>query len=174
MGTLDRERLRAVHAGGHRQRRDHAHRRIFADFFTFRRNKGQRSWLDAHNATAVLALPFHLITYTGLITLMFMIMPWGVQSAYRDQGGEKAFFEEVFRAAPDASRRRAWRRRCRAAPLAAERGSTGKAHRWRWWWSTTGDAKAVVVTRQKTGHAFVTATGAALRGRQRTSGGGAR
>ncbi|MBV8624287.1 MAG: PepSY domain-containing protein [Herbaspirillum sp.] len=73
------------------------HKRIFKDFFTFRPRKGQRSWLDAHNATAVLALPFHLmITYTGLVTLMFMIMPWGIQSAYRDQGGESAFFEEVF------------------------------------------------------------------------------
>ncbi|WP_413628785.1 PepSY-associated TM helix domain-containing protein [Herbaspirillum frisingense] len=73
------------------------HKRIFKDFFTFRPHKGQRSWLDAHNATAVLALPFHLmITYTGLVTLMFMIMPWGVQSAYRDKGGETAFFETVF------------------------------------------------------------------------------
>ncbi|WP_050466019.1 PepSY-associated TM helix domain-containing protein [Herbaspirillum chlorophenolicum] len=73
------------------------HKRIFKDFFTFRPGKGQRSWLDAHNATAVLALPFHLmITYTGLVTLMFMIMPWGVQTAYKDKGGESAFFEEVF------------------------------------------------------------------------------
>ena len=49
------------------------HKRIFKDFFTFRGNKGQRSWLDAHNATAVLALPYHLmITYTGLVTLMFL------------------------------------------------------------------------------------------------------
>ncbi|MDQ0143445.1 putative iron-regulated membrane protein [Cupriavidus necator] len=55
------------------------HRRIFADFFTFRRGKGQRSWLDAHNALAVLPLPFHLmITYTGLVTLLFMYMPWGI------------------------------------------------------------------------------------------------
>ncbi|MDO5626504.1 MAG: PepSY-associated TM helix domain-containing protein, partial [Pseudomonadota bacterium] len=41
------------------------HKRIFKDFFTFRPRKGQRSWLDAHNVTAVLALPYHLmITYT--------------------------------------------------------------------------------------------------------------
>src|SRR5256885_4150372 len=33
------------------------HKKIFTDFFTFRPRKGQRSWLDAHNATAVLALP---------------------------------------------------------------------------------------------------------------------
>ncbi|MBB3181773.1 PepSY domain-containing protein [Variovorax sp. Sphag1AA] len=73
------------------------HKRIFKDFFTFRPKKGQRSWLDAHNATAVLALPYHLmITYTGLVTLMFMYMPWGPQVAYKEHGGIDAFFEEVF------------------------------------------------------------------------------
>lgn len=36
-----------------------AHKRIFKDFFTFRPAKGQRSWLDGHNATGVLAMPFH-------------------------------------------------------------------------------------------------------------------
>ncbi|NHZ97975.1 PepSY-associated TM helix domain-containing protein [Massilia sp. CCM 8734] len=71
------------------------HRRIFKDFFTFRPNKGQRSWLDAHNATAVLALPFHLmITYTGLVTLMFMYMPGAAQVAYK--GDREKFTEEVF------------------------------------------------------------------------------
>ena len=37
------------------------HKKIFKDFFTFRPGKGQRSWLDAHNATAVFALPFHIM-----------------------------------------------------------------------------------------------------------------
>ncbi|HWK70084.1 MAG TPA: PepSY-associated TM helix domain-containing protein [Burkholderiaceae bacterium] len=71
------------------------HRRIFKDFFTFRPRKGQRSWMDAHNAVAVLALPYHLmITYTGLVTLMFVVMPSGVQTAYPDNA--KAFFAEAF------------------------------------------------------------------------------
>lgn len=71
------------------------HKRIFKDFFTFRPRKGQRSWLDFHNVSAVLALPFHLmITYTGLVTLMFMFMPWGVKVAYKDD--DKAFFAELF------------------------------------------------------------------------------
>lgn len=75
------------------------HRRIFADFFTFRARKGQRSWLDAHNAMAVLALPFHLmITYTGLVTLLFMYMPWGIQAVYN--GDEKAFNAELAARAP--------------------------------------------------------------------------
>ncbi|MDY7572209.1 PepSY-associated TM helix domain-containing protein [Pseudomonas sp. CCC4.1] len=70
-----------------------AHKKIFKEFFTFRPRKGQRSWLDAHNATAVLALPFHLmITYSGLLLLMFMLMPWGVESAYR--GDTQKFFNE--------------------------------------------------------------------------------
>lgn len=70
------------------------HRRIFADFFTFRRDKSaQRGWLDAHNVTGVLGLPFHLmITYTGVVTLALMYMPWGVTTAYK--GDNQAFFAE--------------------------------------------------------------------------------
>ncbi len=60
------------------------HRRLFVDFFTFRRRADQRGWLDAHNVTGVLALPFHaMITYTGLVTLASLYMPWGVKTAYR-------------------------------------------------------------------------------------------
>ncbi|BAO91979.1 propeptide PepSY amd peptidase M4 (plasmid) [Caballeronia cordobensis] len=60
------------------------HKKIFIDFFTFRWGKGQRSWLDAHNALSVFGLPFHaMITYTGLVTLMAMYMPWGAQSAFK-------------------------------------------------------------------------------------------
>lgn len=60
-----------------------AHRRIFRDFFTFRPAKGQRSWLDGHNALGVLALPFHLmITFTGLVTLASLNMPWGIMANY--------------------------------------------------------------------------------------------
>ncbi|MCU4304971.1 PepSY domain-containing protein [Acinetobacter ursingii] len=62
------------------------HKKIFKDFFTFRAGKGQRSWLDAHNATAVLALPFHImITFSGLLLLMYMLMPWGISSVYPDR-----------------------------------------------------------------------------------------
>lgn len=70
------------------------HKKIFKDFFTFRTRKGQRSWLDAHNVSAVLALPFHfMITYSGLLLLMFMLMPWAVDSAY--QGDRQAYFNEA-------------------------------------------------------------------------------
>lgn len=56
------------------------HKKIFKDFFTFRRGKGQRSWLDAHNAVAVTSLPFHLmITFSGLLLLGGTLLPWGSQ-----------------------------------------------------------------------------------------------
>lgn len=69
------------------------HKKIFTDFFTFRPAKGQRSWLDAHNATAVLALPFHvMVTFSGLLLLMFMLMPWGLEAAYK--GDKQAYAAE--------------------------------------------------------------------------------
>ncbi|MEW5009446.1 MAG: PepSY-associated TM helix domain-containing protein [Cycloclasticus sp.] len=52
------------------------HKKIFIDFFTFRPGIKQRSWLDMHNVLSVLPLPFYLmITYSGLIYLMFTTMP---------------------------------------------------------------------------------------------------
>lgn len=69
------------------------HKKIFADFFTFRPRKGQRSWLDAHNASAVLALPFHIvITFSGLLLLMSTLMPWAIEAAY--QGDRQAYNAE--------------------------------------------------------------------------------
>jgi uncharacterized iron-regulated membrane protein len=60
------------------------HKKIFVDFFTFRWGKRQRSWLDAHNAFSVFGLPFHfMITYTGLVTLMALYMPWGERVAFK-------------------------------------------------------------------------------------------
>lgn len=86
------------------------HRRIFADFFTLRWSKGQRSWLDAHNASAVLALPFHaMITYTGLVTLVLMYMPWPIQANYKDTS---AFQAAAYGAEPEQQASG------RAAPLA--------------------------------------------------------
>lgn len=86
------------------------HKRFFADFFMLRWNKGQRSWLDAHNVSAVLALPFHaMITYTGLITLVVMYMPWPAVANYAKPAG---FFAEAYgRDADDPASGR-------AAPLA--------------------------------------------------------
>ncbi|MDR3351653.1 MAG: PepSY domain-containing protein [Zoogloeaceae bacterium] len=61
------------------------HRNIFKDFFTFRPAKGKRSWLDAHNASSVLSLPFHIvITFSGLLLFGNMLLPTAMQSAYPD------------------------------------------------------------------------------------------
>ena len=69
------------------------HKRIFKDFFTFRPGKGQRSWLDAHNALSVLSLPFQLmIAYTGLATFYFLYMPAGIVAHY---DSEEAYFAEL-------------------------------------------------------------------------------
>lgn len=78
------------------------HKKIFADFFMLRFGKGQRSWLDAHNVTAVLALPFHLmITFTGLVTLMALYVPWGVMANY---ASEETMQAQIFGEAPAAER----------------------------------------------------------------------
>lgn len=72
------------------------HKKIFTDFFTFRWGKGQRSWLDAHNALSVFGLPFHaMITYTGLVTLMAMYMPWGAQTAFKTPAERQAMMSQL-------------------------------------------------------------------------------
>lgn len=71
------------------------HRRFFKDFFTFRPGKGgQRAWLDAHNVTGVLALPFYLmITFSGLMIFHSLYMPAGIATAYRgDKGVDSAAY----------------------------------------------------------------------------------
>ncbi|MPT49184.1 MAG: PepSY domain-containing protein, partial [Sphingobium sp.] len=74
------------------------HKKIFADFFMLRFGKGQRSWLDAHNITAVLALPFHvMITYTGLVTLLFTLMPWPLDTVFPNRS---EYYKAAFPAAP--------------------------------------------------------------------------
>ncbi|MDR1463513.1 MAG: PepSY domain-containing protein [Azoarcus sp.] len=61
------------------------HRNIFKDFFTFRPARGKRSWIDAHAATSVLSLPFHIvITFSGLLLFGPMMIPTAMQGAYGD------------------------------------------------------------------------------------------
>jgi len=70
------------------------HKKIFKEFFTFRPGKGQRSWLDGHNAIGVLALPFHLmISYSSLVIFMYMVMPAPILASYDNEQG---YFNEVF------------------------------------------------------------------------------
>lgn len=71
------------------------HRRIFRDFFTLRPGRGQRSWLDAHNALGVAALPFHvMITYSGLVFFMFIYLPTVAGQIDRfDDAAQAEFFD---------------------------------------------------------------------------------
>ncbi|WP_036594019.1 PepSY-associated TM helix domain-containing protein [Ottowia thiooxydans] len=73
------------------------HKKIFKEFFTFRPGKGQRSWLDAHNAISVMALPFFLmITYSGLIFFMYSYMPAGRDVIYGSGvAARNEFFDEL-------------------------------------------------------------------------------
>jgi uncharacterized iron-regulated membrane protein len=59
------------------------HKKIFAEFFTFRPGKGPRSWLDAHNLASVAALPFFvMITYSGLVFFMYHYLPAAMHASY--------------------------------------------------------------------------------------------
>lgn len=87
------------------------HKKIFTDFFTFRWGKGQRSWLDVHNAFSVLPIPFHLmITFTGIITLITLYMPWAGMVSGVDN---EQFFKEIY------SYRAADATQLQAAPMAS-------------------------------------------------------
>lgn len=70
------------------------HKKIFTDFFTLRAFKGQRSYLDVHNVSSVIALPFFLtITFTGLAILFYLYFPLGIQKTYPENNFQ--FFEEI-------------------------------------------------------------------------------
>ncbi|MBV4507325.1 PepSY domain-containing protein [Pseudomonas sp. BW13M1] len=75
------------------------HKKFFKEFFTFRPAKGQRSWLDAHNATGVLVLPFHLmITYTGLVIFYLIYMPAASDALF---GGDREALNRALRGMPE-------------------------------------------------------------------------
>ena len=70
------------------------HKKIFTEFFTLRAFKGQRSYLDFHNVTSVIALPFFLtITFTGLAIFFYLILPNGMKKLYPEQPFQ--YFDEI-------------------------------------------------------------------------------
>ncbi len=128
------------------------HKKIFTDFFTFRKNKGLRSWLDFHNVSAVMGLPYHaMITYTGIVTLMIMYLPWGVKVAYPQD--ENAFFAEAFGGMPEVETAAEGR----AAPLPIQRLLDSAREHWHgtevagFSVSHPGAANAVIDIRQRDG-----------------------
>jgi len=75
------------------------HRKIFVDFFTFRRQrKLPRSSLDLHNLSGVLGLPFHfVITLSGLVILIHIYFPQAPMVAYAEAENPRSeFFAEIF------------------------------------------------------------------------------
>jgi len=72
------------------------HRKIFAEFFTFRADKKPRRLvLDLHNVAGVLGLPFHfLISLSGLIIFFSIYFPTTTELAY--SGDRRAFNQETF------------------------------------------------------------------------------
>ena len=70
------------------------HKKIFTDFFTLRAFKGQRSYLDFHNVSSVIALPFFLtITFTGLAIFFYIALPSGMKKLYPDNPFQ--YFEDI-------------------------------------------------------------------------------
>jgi uncharacterized iron-regulated membrane protein len=87
------------------------HKKIFTDFFTLRTFKSQRSWLDFHNVSSVLALPFFLtITFTGLAIFFYIYLPWGMQKLYPENPFQ--YFTEIRTVNQDTQQK--------AAPIKAE------------------------------------------------------
>ncbi len=68
------------------------HRKLFADFFTFRpRKRLPRSSLDLHNVTGVLGLPFHfIITLSGLLIFWATYFPQAHEGVYGSGAKAKA------------------------------------------------------------------------------------
>lgn len=77
------------------------HRKIFREMFTFRPNKQtQRSVLDLHNLTGVVALPFHFIfALTGLIIFAGIYLPVG-ETMLKPQALEHAMAEAKAKGLP--------------------------------------------------------------------------
>ncbi|MEW6453906.1 MAG: PepSY-associated TM helix domain-containing protein [Pseudomonadota bacterium] len=68
------------------------HRRLFADFFTFRPNTlAGRKFFELHTLSGVLGVPFHvIITLSGLIIHFMVYFPSGYLSSYEDLRGFNA------------------------------------------------------------------------------------
>lgn len=103
------------------------HKKFFKEFFTFRPNKGQRSWLDYHNASGVLLLPFHImITYTGLVIFFLIYMPAPLDALFE---GDRQAYQAAMRGEPAGagSAEAATRQRAQHTPRAEVSMPAGNA-----------------------------------------------
>lgn len=70
------------------------HKKIFVDFFTLRTFKSQRSYLDFHNISSVIALPFFFtMTFTGIAIFFYIIFPSGMKKLYPENPFQ--YFTEI-------------------------------------------------------------------------------
>jgi len=71
------------------------YKKIFREFFTFRKGKGARSWMDMHTVISVTSLPFFImITFSGLLFYLYTYMPLAPKILFGDEGAqrERRFF----------------------------------------------------------------------------------
>lgn len=82
------------------------HKKILAEFFTFRAGKKLRSWLDAHNLLGVLPLPFHvMIVYSGLLLTSHTVMTYSQTAAELSDEEFEARSAYVSRSSENAGKR---------------------------------------------------------------------
>jgi uncharacterized iron-regulated membrane protein len=138
------------------------HKKIFKEFFTFRPRKGQRSWLDGHNAIGVLALPFHLmITYSSLVIFMSMVMPASIVASYGNN--VQAFYADIF---PNTNGAKATGTPAPLTPLmpvlSAAQGQWPEGNIGRIVVNNPGDANATVAVFRSSADSVIHDTGLAL------------
>lgn len=129
-----------------------AHRKLFAEFFTFRPHKRlQRSMLDLHNLTGVLVLPFHfVISLSGLVIFYLIYFP-GITQALYPQGQAQFQLEALGNYSRPASGLDAGSASLdamlsRAKDIWADNGTPGEAYLLRVW--NPGDRNSVVEVRR--------------------------
>lgn len=82
------------------------YKKILKEFFTFRRGKGARSWMDMHTVISITSLPFFaMITFTGFVFYLYTYMPLAPKIIFGDEAndrGRRSFGEQAPRAGENA------------------------------------------------------------------------
>ena len=73
------------------------HRKIFVDFFTFRRGKKlPRVSLDLHNLTSVIGLPFHIaITLSGILIFGSLYLVPSLEAMFPDEAEPRSYVQRT-------------------------------------------------------------------------------
>jgi len=66
------------------------YKKILREFFTFRRGKGARSWMDMHTVISITSLPFFvMITFSGFLFYLYTYMPLAPKIVLGDEGVQR-------------------------------------------------------------------------------------